>query len=70
MSWKPAIQTDEVGVFNTNNLAFETEHEAYDSARDLFNRWLLATAYMAQESDQPVNARLDNGVLQLLETAP
>lgn len=69
MSWKPAVQTTPSGAFNTNNLAFATEEEALESARDLMQRWLLVIDYRAEASDQPVNARLDNGVLQLLETS-
>lgn len=70
MSWKPAVQTSEPGVFNTNNLAFATEAEAYVSAQGLASRWLLVTDFRAQESDQPVNARIDSNGLTLLETTP
>lgn len=70
MSWKPAIATVESnGKFYTNNLAFATEEEALESARDLMMRWMLVTDYRAQESDQPVNARLVDGELILLETS-
>lgn len=66
MSWKPAVQTNQAGVFNTNNLAFATEEEALESARDLAYRWTLVTDYRAEQSDQPINAQLINGELQLL----
>lgn len=66
MSWKPAVQTSEPGVFNHNNLAFATEAEAMESAAELASRWLLVTDWRAEESDQPVNARLEDGVLTLL----
>lgn len=67
MSWKPAVETvGSNGEFNTNNLAFATEEEALASARDLAARWLLVVDYRAQESDQPVNAKLVDGELTLL----
>lgn len=68
MSWKPAVETvGSNGEFNTNSLAFATEEEALASARDLAARWLLVVDYRAQESDQPVNAKLVDGELILLE---
>lgn len=71
MSWKPAVATiDSNGKFYTNNLAFATQEEAAESARDLADRWLLVVDHRAQESDQPVNARLVNGELTLLEAQP
>jgi hypothetical protein len=69
MSWKPAVATiNSNGKFHPNNLAFATKEEALESARDLMQRWLLVTDYRAEESNQPVNARLTDGKLTLLET--
>ncbi len=67
MSFKPEISTDGGKSYNQNNLAFATEAEALASAKDLFNRWMLATDYRATESDQPVNYALVDGVLTSVE---
>lgn len=67
MSFKPEISTDGGKSYGQNNLAFATEAEALTSAKDLFNRWMLATDYRAVESDQPVNYALVDGVLTSVE---
>ena len=67
MSFKPSVSTDGGATFNQNALAFATEAEALASAKDLFNRWMLATDYRATESDQPVNYALVDGVLTSVE---
>lgn len=63
MSWKPEVQTRGDEKFYSNNLAFETKEEAETSANGLFNRWMLATAWRAVESDQVVNYKIVGGVL-------
>ena len=69
MSFKPEISTDGGKSYGQNSLAFATEAEALASAKDLFNRWMLATDYRAVESDQPVNYALVDGVLTSVEVA-
>ena len=67
MSFKPEASTDGGQTFNQNALAFATEAEALASAKDLFNRWMLATNWRVVESDQPVNYALVDGVLTSVE---
>jgi len=55
MSFKPQVSTDSSGKFYGNALAFATYEEALASAKDLYERWLLAREYRAVESDEPVN---------------
>ena len=65
MSWKPEVKvTNNGGQWSQNNLAFATEAEALESARDLFNRWFLCEDFRAAESDQPVNYAIVDGKLQ------
>lgn len=63
MSWKPAIKTSDED-FHLNGQAFETKEEAEAMAKDIFNRWMLATNYKAVESDEPVNYRINNGIFE------
>lgn len=64
MSYKPEVQVAGEGdKWHQNNLAFETEAEAYASAQDLAGRWMLVTGYRAAPSDQPVNYKLVDGQL-------
>lgn len=67
MSFKPEISTDGGRSYSQNNLAFATKAEALASAKDLFNRWMLATNWRVAESDQPVNYALVDGVLTSVE---
>ncbi len=64
MSWKPEIQTVNDEKYYQNNLCFATKEEAEASAADIFNRWMLATNYRAAESDDPVNYRIVDGVME------
>ena len=66
MSWKPKVKTGNDQNWYGNALAFATKEEAELSARDLMNRWLLVVAYTAEESDEPVNAEIKNGVFSML----
>ena len=61
MSWKPAIKTSDED-FHLNGQAFETKEEAEAMAKDIFNRWMLATDHKAVESDEPAKHRTTNGV--------
>ena len=62
MSWKPAIKTSGED-WSYNAQRFETKDEAMAMAKDIYSRWMLATAYDAHESDDPVNYKLENNVL-------
>ena len=65
MSWKPEVKVmNNNGQWSQNNLAFATEAEELESARDLFNRWILVEEFRAVESDQPVNYAIIDGKLQ------
>lgn len=59
-SFKPTVSTDATGKFYDNALRFATKEEAERSARDLMNRWMLVRDCRAEESDDPVNYRLDD----------
>ena len=63
MSWKPAIKTSGED-FHMNGQTFETKEEAEHMARDIFNRWMLATDYRASETTDPVNYRLIDNKLE------
>lgn len=60
-NWKPQVKVD--GNWSSNNLVFDTEEEAKQSARALFGRWLLCTDHRAIVSDEPVNYSYRNGKL-------
>lgn len=66
MSYKPAIKLVNEDKYHHNNLAFATEEEALASGRDLMGRWILVEDYRADKSDQPVNAKIENGVFSML----
>ena len=66
MSWKPAIKTSGED-WSYNAQRFATKEEAEMMAKDIFNRWMLATDHKAVESDDPVNYRLENNVLISVE---
>lgn len=63
MSYKPMVKTGNDPKFYGNALAFETEKEALENARDLMARWLLVVDYKAEESDQEPNYRYADGQL-------
>lgn len=70
VSFKPAFRTSVVDPkFYTNNLAFATREEAEESAEDTAQRWMLVMEWRVEESDQPVNWRLENGALIPVEKA-
>lgn len=66
MSWKPAIKTSDED-FHLNGQTFETKEEAEAMAKDIFNRWMLATDHKAVESDEPANYRITNGALEPIQ---
>lgn len=59
MSFKPMIKTINDPKFYENALRFATREEAEVSAKDTYGRWLSATEWRVDESDQPVNYRID-----------
>lgn len=65
MSFKPEVIADDSGKFAGNNLAFATEAEAEEWVKDLSYRWVLVRETRVVESDQPVNARMVAGHLQM-----
>jgi hypothetical protein len=64
MSFKPMIQTVGDHKFYSNNLAFATYEEAEVAAQKTFNSWILAVAWRVDESDQPVNWQIKDGVME------
>lgn len=68
-SWKPELQVSGEDGWHTNALRFATKEEAEASAQDTYGRWLLATAWRASESDDPVNYKLDLTTWQMTPVA-
>lgn len=66
MSWKPAIKTQGED-WNHNAMRFATKEEALASANDIYSRWMLATAFDAHESDDPVNYKIVDNILTPVE---
>ena len=64
MSFKPEISTDGGKSFSQNAQVFATREEAETMARDIFNRWMLATDYRVVESSEPVNYRIADNKLE------
>ena len=71
MSFKPEIRTGNDPKFYDNALRFATREEAEFSAKDIYNRWMLATEWAVEESDDPVNYAIDltTGVMTAVEVA-
>ena len=67
MSYKPMIQTVHDDQYYPNNTAFATREEAMLAAEDIYGRWLLARNYRVDESDEPVNYRIEDGVMYPVE---
>jgi len=65
MSYKAWIQAE--GSWNTNSLVFATEQEAKAYGDDLFSRWMLATGVEARKSDEEINHRFVNRILERIE---
>lgn len=71
MSYAPQVETmNEPGKFYGNALRFATREEAEQNAKDLFNRWLLCTAWRAVESTDPVNYSYIDGKLESVAPQP
>ena len=63
-NYRPEISTDGGKSFGQNAQVFATKEEAETMAKDIFNRWMLATDYRVTESDEPVNYEIKNNVLK------
>lgn len=63
MSFKAEVIADDSGKWSGNGMAFATEPEAEQYAKDLMNRWFLVREWRVVESDQPVNYKIEEGVL-------
>ena len=63
-SFKPEVIADGSGKWYDNALRFGTYDEAELSARDLMSRWLLVRDIRVTESDDPVNYRIVDGILE------
>lgn len=63
MSWKTAVKVFGEPQWNYNALRFETREEAEAWGRDLARRWTLVEKWEPQESDDPVNYRIQDGQL-------
>lgn len=59
MSWKPMVRTGKDPKWYGNALAFATRKEAQYSADELMSRWMLVVEAGVEESDEPVNYRID-----------
>ena len=59
MSFKPVVRTGSDPKWYGNSLAFATRKEAQYSADELMSRWLLVVEAGVEESDEPVNYRID-----------
>ena len=69
-SWRPEVIADETGKWAANALRFATEAEAKLSAGDLAMRWMLVRKWRAAPSDEPVNYRIVNNVMERVEEEP
>ena len=59
MSWKPMVRTGKDPKWYGNALAFATRKEAQYSADELMSRWMIVVEAGVEESDEPVNYRID-----------
>ena len=66
MSFKPVVRTGSDPKWYGNSLAFATRKEAQHSADELMSRWLLVVEAGVEESDEPVNYRIDWYAMQLV----
>lgn len=59
MSFKPVVRVGIDPKWYGNSLAFATRKEAQYSADELMSRWHLVVEAGVEESDEPVNYRID-----------
>lgn len=69
MSYKAEVIADSSGKWESNGLAFATESEAADYARNLMGRWMMVQEYRVVASDQPVNYAWKDGQAERVEEA-
>ena len=67
-NYRPEISTDGGKSFGQNAQVFATKEEAETMAKDIFNRWMLATDYRAAETEDAVNYRLIDNKLEPVGT--
>lgn len=67
MSFKVEVIADSSGKWVSNMLRFATEPEAIAYSHDLSNRWSSVRQRRVVSSDDPVNARWDEGHLEHLK---
>ena len=73
MSFKPEVTADASGKWCGDALRFATCEKAESNVRDLMMRWLAVREARVVHSDDPVNCRYVDGVLESLglrETTP
>lgn len=63
MSYAPMVRTTDNGPFATNALRFATRDEAQAWLDDLVMRWFAVRDTRVDESTDPVNYKIENGVL-------
>lgn len=68
-SFKPVVRVGSDPKFYDNALRFATREEADLSARDLMRRWMLVVECGVEESDDPVNYKIVDGVMSSVEVA-
>ena len=68
-NYRPEISTDGGKSFGQNAQVFATKEEAETMAKDIFNRWMLATDYRASETTDPVTHKIVDNVLSPVEVA-
>lgn len=66
MSFKPVVRTGTDPKWYGKSLAFATRKEAQYSADELMSRWLLVVEAGVEESDEPVNYRIDFDTYQMI----
>jgi hypothetical protein len=68
MSFKPEVIADSSGKWCGNALRFATPEEAEANVRDLMMRWFAVRETRVVESDDPVNYRYVDGLLESLSS--
>lgn len=69
MSYKAEVIADSSGKWESNGLAFATEAEAADYARNLMGRWMMVREWRVVESAEPVNYAWKDGQAERVEGA-
>jgi hypothetical protein len=64
MSFMPEVIAGSSGKWSGNALRFATREEAEANVQDLMMRWFAVTETRVVESDDPVNYRYVDGLLE------